>query len=234
MTFSKLEIMDIYQRRARRYDLTSRLYWLAGFPLDRYRRLAVRALNLKRGDTVVEIGCGTGANFKALHEAVGGEGCIVGVDASAEMLEQARRRIERHGWRNVEYYQGDAGDWSFPERVDGVLSTFALTLMPEYEDVLTRGADALTIGGRFVILDFREPGNWPRWLVRLWAWASRPFGVTLDLAERRPWLCMYSDFSPVRIRSLYFGLAYLAVGESPDGRESVSGEGLSGTRRITG
>jgi demethylmenaquinone methyltransferase/2-methoxy-6-polyprenyl-1,4-benzoquinol methylase len=58
---------------------------LIGFP-DRKR--AVRALNLQRGDTVVDIGCGTGLNFPLLQGAIGPEGTIVGVDLTDAMLSQ--------------------------------------------------------------------------------------------------------------------------------------------------
>ncbi len=51
-------VREVYRRRAARYDLTSRLYGLLGFRLDRYRREAIAQLELRVGDTVVELGCG--------------------------------------------------------------------------------------------------------------------------------------------------------------------------------
>ena len=227
MTFSKLQIMEIYQRRARRYDLSSRLYKLAGFRIDAYRKRAVEALNLKRGATVVDIGCGTGVNFKALYNAVGAEGHIIGVDASEAMLDQAARRIRREGWQNVKLHHGEAGGWSFPARVDGILSTFALTLIPEYAEVIAGGARALMPGGRFVVLDFRVPESWPVVLKKLWLGITRPFGVTLDLAERRPWMNMHTVLAQVQVRELYLGLAYLADGEVERVGETAASEDAS-------
>src|SRR3989454_3024718 len=53
------------------------------------RRKAVRRLQLKPGDSVLEIGCGTGRNLPFLREAVGPEGHIFGVDLSEGMLSRS-------------------------------------------------------------------------------------------------------------------------------------------------
>jgi ubiquinone/menaquinone biosynthesis C-methylase UbiE len=172
---------------------------------------------LKPGDTAVEIGCGTGLNFDYLRDAVGEEGRIIGVDLTDAMLEQANQRIAREGWANVTLVQCDAADYEFPAEVRGVLSTFALTLIPEYERVIARAANALATEGRLVVLDLRQPENWPMWLVRLGVFITQPFGVSLDLTARKPWDVMKKHFSRVTTRFLYGGFVYIAVGE---GRES--------------
>lgn len=68
MALGKDETRDLYRQRARRYDLAVHLYRLAGFRVRHYREEAVRALCLRDGDTVVEIGCGTGLNFMLLEK----------------------------------------------------------------------------------------------------------------------------------------------------------------------
>jgi ubiquinone/menaquinone biosynthesis C-methylase UbiE len=105
---SKAEVADLYRKRAKRYDFTANLYYLIGLREWAYRKQAVEALNLQRGDTVVEIGCGTGLNFSLLRQAIGPEGRIIGVDLTAAMLDQARQRVAENGWSNVELVQSDA------------------------------------------------------------------------------------------------------------------------------
>lgn len=61
--FSRTELVSLYRRRAARYDFTANLYYLVGFREWRYRERGVESLHLQQGDTVVEIGCGTGLNF---------------------------------------------------------------------------------------------------------------------------------------------------------------------------
>lgn len=80
---NRQEVIDAYRQRAPRYNLAVNLFdvfaWF-GFNISGWRRQAVSALNLKPGDTVVDIGCGTGLNFPLLHRAVGPEGTIIGGD----------------------------------------------------------------------------------------------------------------------------------------------------------
>jgi demethylmenaquinone methyltransferase/2-methoxy-6-polyprenyl-1,4-benzoquinol methylase len=163
----------------------------------------------------VELGCGTGLNFPLLQEKVGPEGGIIGVDLTDAMLDRARHRVDRVGWRNVELVQSDAAAFSFPHGMNGVLSTFALTLVPEYDDVIRNATRALVAGGRMVVLDLKRPEGWPEWLVRLGVWLTRPFGVTLEMAERHPWESMARHLTGTRMHELYGGFAYLSVGEAP-------------------
>ena len=71
--------------------------------------------------------------------------------------------------------------------MNGIISTFALTLAPELEDVIRRGSEALAQDGRFVILDFKLPNNRLAALAPFFVWTTSPFGVSLDLASRHPW-----------------------------------------------
>ena len=67
MASARADVVGTYRKRARHYDITARLYYALGYPMGTHRRRAVRALGLKPGDTVVEIGCGTGLNFALLE-----------------------------------------------------------------------------------------------------------------------------------------------------------------------
>ena len=95
--------------------------------------------------------CGTGLNFSLLEDAIGPEGRIVGVDLTDAMLDQAQSRIERNGWSNVSLVEADAAEFDFPTGVDAILSTYALTQVPECRDVIARGAAALSEGGRWAV-----------------------------------------------------------------------------------
>jgi demethylmenaquinone methyltransferase/2-methoxy-6-polyprenyl-1,4-benzoquinol methylase len=130
------------------------------------------------------------------------------------MLAQAHRRIERAGWRNVELVQADAATFRFPGRTDGVLSTYALTLVPAFDEVIRRAAAALAPGKRMVVVDFKAPERWPTWVLRAIVPLLRPFGVTLGLKDRHPWESMRRHFRTVDVREHYLGTTYVAVGES--------------------
>ena len=213
MAFTKAELKDIYRKRAGAYDISANSYYLIGFRETHYRKQAIAQLSLQPGNTVVEIGCGTGLNFLYLQNAVGNNGKIIGVDLTDAMLEQAHNRVMENNWGNIELVQSDAVEYEFPAKVNGVISTFALTLVPEFEKVIERAAQARTPGGHMVILDLKLPENWPLWLIKLAVAITRPFGVTHDLGERKPWQVMTRYFDQVEVRQLYGGFAYIACGQ---------------------
>src|SRR3954470_21786329 len=66
-----------------------------------FRRAIVDALPLRPGDTVLDVGCGTGLCFEMLLDRVGPTGQVIGIDASPEMIGMARARAGRAGWDNV-------------------------------------------------------------------------------------------------------------------------------------
>lgn len=212
---NKDHLVQLYRKRARNYDITANLYYLAAFREKAYRRKAVEALQLHGGMTVIEIGCGTGLNFSLLQQKIGSDGNLIGIDLTDKMLAQARKRIQREGWANIELVNIDALDYRFPKGVDGIISTFALTLIPEYEDVIRNGAEALSPGGRFVILDLKKPDRWPLWMIRLGVWTARPFGVSLEMADRHPWEAIERYLTNTTFTDLYGGFAYISVGEAP-------------------
>lgn len=213
MTLSKLETRDLYRKRAKRYDLSVQIYRLFGFDVERYRQDTVAALTLGSGDTVVELGCGTGLNFRYVQQAIGPEGRLIGVDLTDSMLDVARTRVTRQDWDNVELVQADVAEWRMPDGVVGVFSTLALTLVPEYDAVIERVSRALGPGGRLAILDMKEPKAWPHWLVRLAVWLNMPFGVSIELADRHPWESVRNHLNEIEFREYYFGVLYLCVGE---------------------
>jgi ubiquinone/menaquinone biosynthesis C-methylase UbiE len=207
-------LIETYRRRARRYDITSQLY----YPQRAHRRRAIEALRLRPGDTVVEIACGTGLNFPLIEQKIGPEGRIVGVDLTDAMLAQAQQRVDANGWSNVTLVQADAAEFEFPTGVDAILATYPHALLPRSGQVIARGAAALSPGGRWVVLDLKVPDNLPRWLARL---ASATVGRSTSLDEwiaRRPWeairVAMQNTLADLSWTELFFGIAYLAVGSS--------------------
>ncbi len=213
MALNKNETRELYRKRARRYDLWVQVYPWFGFDVNQYRQDTISALALKPGDTVVELGCGTGLNLVYVEQAIGSTGKIIGVDLTDAMLDVARERIAKEGWTNVALVQADLAGWEFPAGIAGVYSTLALTLVPEYDRVIQRASHALKPDGRLAVLDMKEPQGWPTWLVRFAAWLNRPFGVSLDLADRHPWESIRRYLAETEYREYYFGALYLCAGK---------------------
>lgn len=212
--FSKQQLIDLYRKRAPHYDFSANLYYLIGVREFAYRKQAVARLRLQPGDTVVEIGCGTGLNFSLLQRYIGPTGKIICVDMTDKMLARAESRIHKEGWSNVELIHQDAAEYEFPSAAHGILSTFALTLCPDFDDVICRGAEALSESGRWVVLDFKRPTTWARVLTPLLLATTRPFGVTLDLADRHPWESIDRYLQDAEVEERYFGFVYIASGRA--------------------
>lgn len=209
------DVRDIYDERAGIYDLVVWLYYLVGMPIGRWRRMVVDALSLQPGDTVVEIGCGTGLNFRLLEQAVGSEGKIIGVDLSMGMLEKARARIRAAGWHNVELVCAAASDFSFPDDTGGILATGVLTYEPEYDEVIKRGARALGPGRKWAVFDYKMPSNWLRHLASLFVALGSSFGVSKSLMQRHVWESVERHLENTRMEQLYGGFVYIVSGEAP-------------------
>ena len=211
-------LIQIYRKKARHYDLTSRLYPVPGYPQRDQRLRAVQALGLRPGDTVVDLACGTGLNFALLQRAVGPGGRIVGVDLTDAMLARAQDRVKANGWSNVSLGQADAAGFDFPAGAAAILSTYALTQVPEGAEVIAHGAAALAPGGRWAVLDLKVPGRTPAWLAQFGTATVRPFAGIDQWMARRPWetirAAMQEELADFSWTELFFGTAFLAAGSA--------------------
>jgi ubiquinone/menaquinone biosynthesis C-methylase UbiE len=209
-------LIETYRKKAKHYDITSRLYPAPGYPQRTQRIQAVRALRLHPGDTVVDMACGTGLNFPLLEKVIGPGGRIVGVDLTDAMLARAQDRVEANGWSNVSLVQADAAGFDFAAGVNAILSTYAMTQVPECAEVIAHGARALAGGGRWVVLDLKIPGDTPGWLAQLGTAVVRPFASIDEWIMRRPWeaiqAAMREELADLSWTELFFGTAFLAAG----------------------
>jgi demethylmenaquinone methyltransferase/2-methoxy-6-polyprenyl-1,4-benzoquinol methylase len=211
-------LIETYRKKAKHYDLTSRLYPAPGYPQRAQRLRAIRALGLRAGDSVVDVACGTGLNFPMIRDAIGPDGRIIGVDLTDAMLAQAQDRIAANGWSNISLVQADVAEFEFPAEVDAILSTYALSQVPECAQVIAHGAAALTAGGRWVVLDLKVPAKTPRWLAQLGTAMLRPFAAIDEWTMRRPWeairVAMHDELADSSWTELFFGTAFLAAGSA--------------------
>lgn len=155
---SAAELQRLYGRYARLnvFDVMTRFTFVGG--RSRSRRKLVSALDLKRGDRVLDLACGTGLGFKPLLSALGAEGSIIGVDMTAAMLERAGERIERQRWSNIELLRGDAARLPFADdSFSAVCSTLALSLVPDWRRAVDECWRVLRPGGRLAIIDVAPP-----------------------------------------------------------------------------
>lgn len=138
------EVQQFYGRWTGLYDLIARYS-----PRVRRLRAAVAdELDLRPGDTVVDVGCGTGANAPYLRERVGPDGTVVGVDVTGPMLRRARRTAAKNGWENVHFVRGDGARLPVEGPVDAVVATFVVGMFEDPAAAVDGWCDLVDPGGR--------------------------------------------------------------------------------------
>ncbi|MFB6103238.1 MAG: class I SAM-dependent methyltransferase [Haloplanus sp.] len=211
---------DFYSQWARVYDLLAS----RGPGVRGLRAAAADTLDPSPGDTVVDIGCGTGANFPTLRDRVGPEGRVVGIDFAPGAVARARRRIEREGWANVAVCRGDAT--RLPLRsVDAVSATFLMGMLPDPAATVREWLAALA-PDRIALLDLarsaRLPGRPLNPLFRVAVAATAPPGTrnhhdgtparSLDRRVAAAHRAVLDDCTATTHETRLGGFAYLSAG----------------------
>src|SRR5215211_5885281 len=143
---------SVYRRLARTYDL--RLTTARSL----HRRVVDR-LAPKPGETVIDVGCGTGLTFPLLEQAIGPTGRIIGIELSPEMLAKARERSRSRGWRNVELIESSAEEAEIASRADAALFVLTHDIMRS-PAALQNTLSAVRPGGRIVSAGSRWAPRW--------------------------------------------------------------------------
>jgi demethylmenaquinone methyltransferase/2-methoxy-6-polyprenyl-1,4-benzoquinol methylase len=174
---TKAQAKESYDKMSLYYDL------FAGVFEEKYRNLGLKRLNITRGETVLEIGFGTGHCLKQMAEAVGEEGRVHGIDISSGMLAVSRRRLEKAGlWDRVELTCDDAMKMPYAnDQFDAVFSSFNLELFdsPEIPMVLAEIRRVLKPHGRLGVVSMsKDVGNSP--LLKIYEWSHEKFPQFVD------------------------------------------------------
>lgn len=155
-------------------------------------------LELRPGQTVLEIGAGPGLTGLEAARAVGPSGVLICTDFSPEMIEVARRRAQAEGVDNVEFAVMDAEDMHLPDdAADAVVCRFAYMLMHDQTAALAHTRRVLRPGGRlaFAVWGSAERNPWATVSMQ----AVRHLVPPTDPAEPGG---MFSLGDPARIREL--------------------------------
>ena len=151
-----------YAAGARLYDVLSgeRFVYRAG------RVAGIRIMNLRQGDVVLDLGCGTGLNFALLLAAVGPTGRVIGLDRSSEMLSVARTRVKDNGWSNVTIVNADATNFNVTDiggdQVDAVIATYSLSVIRHWKSAWANALAVMKPGARALVVDMQVPSGGAR------------------------------------------------------------------------
>lgn len=105
-------------------------------------------------ETVIDLGCGAGADVCIAALLVGPRGSVIGVDVTPAMVQKARANTVRARLANVRRYETDMTKLPLPDScADVVISNGAINLVPDKAYVLREAFRVLKLGGRFQIAD---------------------------------------------------------------------------------
>lgn len=166
------------------YDRISRFYdYLPGVFERKYAEMALERLSVNDGETVLEIGFGSGRCLRRIAQSVGQNGKAYGIDISSGMLEVTKRRLEKTRLMDrVELYCGDATSLPYDNNTfDAVFMSFTLELFdtPEIPRVLDGVKRVLRTRGRLGVASMsRENGE--STLLRLYEWTHEKWPKYVD------------------------------------------------------
>jgi SAM-dependent methyltransferase len=179
-----------------------------------FRRRVVDALDLRRGDVVVDVGCGTGLCLPLLQERIGDEGVIIAVDESVAMLNIARARAEQFGWSNVTFIMAPAAEVDLPVDADAALFCAVHDIL-RCPDSVRNILSQVRTGGHIA----SGGGKWAApWLILLNAYVAvlhRPCVRSFEGFDR-PWSVLTPYLQDLRITDMAFGTGYLVKARVPD------------------
>lgn len=122
---------------------------------------------IKKGDTVIDLGSGAGNDCFVARALVGESGQVIGVDMTEAMIKKARENADKLGFNNVEFRQGEIEDLPIAaNHADVVVSNCVLNLVPNKQKAFAETFRVLKPGGHFSISDVVLVGDLPEGLVK--------------------------------------------------------------------
>lgn len=200
--------LEQYRRRAGVYDLELALF-------EPIRREAIALLALQPGETVIDVGCGTGLSLPQLRAAVGARGQVVGIEQSPDMIARARQRVAARRWRNLALICAPAERAHWQGEADAALFHFTHDLLQRPEAV-AKALAMLRPGARVVATGL----CWaPRWALAVNAgvYLAARRSVTTLAGLDRPWRELERQLGPMHATSRLLSAVYIAQGRRAGG-----------------
>jgi demethylmenaquinone methyltransferase/2-methoxy-6-polyprenyl-1,4-benzoquinol methylase len=193
----------LYRDHAGGYDASARrTMWI--------RASAIEKLDLRSGDRVLDVACGTGLSFPLLRDAVGADGEVVGVEVSPEMINLARQRVTEAGWQNVALLESSIESADVPAPLDAVLFHFTHDVMRS-PAALKRIFAAAGPNARIAFAGMKYAPWWMAPANVIVRAQARPYMTTFAGLDK-PWELALPYLRDFERRSVLFGTGYIGWG----------------------
>lgn len=224
------QVREMFSSIAPRYDVTNEVL---SFGVHRlWRRATVKASGATPGQKVIDCACGTGDLSLAFARAVGPSGEVVGTDFCEPMIVHARQKAARAGMK-IDFAPADALHLPYPDgRFDIASIAFGIRNVDDPLACLRELSRVVRSGGRVVVLEFGQPSGLYGALYRTYSRILMPWIGGVLTGNRSAYEYLPSTaaafpagkrfiglmeqaetFKARRARSLWFGTAWVYVGE---------------------
>ena len=118
----------------------------------RQRQHTLNKLSVKRGEKILDVGCGVGFLSYEIALQTGDSGRVSGIDQNSEMIRHANKRCEN--LRNTKYSEANANDLPFPEEsFDAACCTQVLLYVKDVAQVISGIKRVLKPAGRIIVVE---------------------------------------------------------------------------------
>lgn len=179
-----LRVLQTKEAKRNYYNKIAKVYDLLSEDAEKpMREAGIRKLAPQPGETILEIGCGTGHSLAEFAQAVGPQGKVLGLDIADEMVKLAQELLARQGLAaRATVQRGDAENLPFDAAsIDGIFFSFTLELFdtPELPGVLAECKRVLRPGGRIVVVAVSREGKHGA-MLSLYEWTHKHFPNLMD------------------------------------------------------
>ncbi len=201
--------MKWYDKIAKFYDFFTSLVY------KKARKKLIESLEIKEGNRILVIACGTGQNFKLIQEKIGKNGEIIALDYSKGMLKIAQKRIKKNNWKNIKLLNMDARNLSvqylennkIEPNFDILIGELAFSVIPEWKNIMNVGTSLLKESGKIGLLDwYRKNNDWLTKIIDYFAEAETNRN-TIEFANK-----IFSNF--VVKDKFFFNNVYVGIGKN--------------------
>lgn len=140
-------VENFYNRWKKPYDLFS-----SNTVVNKWRKCSIESMRLNEGDTVVDIGCGTGANVPFLYEEVGEEGDVVCLDIAEEPLQMVQKKSQEMNMDNIHTIRADAKRIPIDD-ADAYFASFSIGMLSNTESIVKDWCSELDKGSKVCFLN---------------------------------------------------------------------------------
>jgi ubiquinone/menaquinone biosynthesis C-methylase UbiE len=205
-----MKIASERQRALEQYRLRAKVYDSELAAFEPIRRSAVARMNLASGDTVLDVGCGTGLSFGPLQHVIGSGGRLIGIEQSKEMMDKSRARVATQGWTNVTLINTPVELAHTQAQADAALFHFTHDILRN-PDAISHVMRDLKPGAQVVAAGLQWSNPWA-WATNCFVMMAAMYSTTSLEGLDQPWSHLANYLDHLEISTTLMGGGFIVSG----------------------